>query len=493
MLVLCNVPLLFTTTGFLQRFLIRHEYAKNRALLVVISYRKTLTDYDAKGLYRILSVMLPMWRPSPLYCNEHGLSETISVIMMVILVIALAAIIGSIVFGFVVFFPKSAYIAVQTEAKNNTSGNWYLAVSHMNGDAAYLNHSLSTNEGMPVDFQFTTPGGATVIPLPNPADGPATWKPGDTLFVYNNNSYLNVTKYETLAKAGNGLPQGEWRFDVVDVTDHVIIYTENTRVGVQTPAGAPTVTWVSPPTGPTGVPNPVTITGTNLFGATSVTFGGTTATFSVTNGTSISATAPIIHAAGLVNIVVITPNGTATGTYTYFTSYPGFTVDAWVKWNIPPNPGTDNKRKWATIVVDGENDTTRRYHLQHNDVNSRFEFAVRNPNEHYLQSSTPPVANTWYYVVGVYNQTDPGNGLKLYVNGAMVNSASIGNGALKASPHRIQFGGSAGITYLNNPVSGGYQTDNRKFDGSFRGLHMHEWAIGPAEVASRFAAGLPPS
>ena len=68
---------------------------------------------------------------------------------------------------------------------------------------------------------------------------------------------LNVTKYETLAKAGNGLPQGEWRFDVVDVTDHVIIYTENTRVGVQTPAGAPTVTCVSPPTGPTGVPNPV--------------------------------------------------------------------------------------------------------------------------------------------------------------------------------------------------------------------------------------------
>lgn len=159
---------------------------------------------------------------------------------MVILVIAVAAIIASIVFGLAIFFPKSAYIVVQTEAKNASPDNWYLSVSHMNGDAAYLNHSLATNEGMPVDFQFTTPTGSTVIPLPDPADGPEAWNPGDTLFVYNKSGLLGVTKNETTARKGTGLPTGVWRFDVVDKTDDVLIYTKNTGVGVAEPTGSPT-------------------------------------------------------------------------------------------------------------------------------------------------------------------------------------------------------------------------------------------------------------
>ena len=41
--------------------------------------------------------------------------------------------------------------------------------------------------------------------------------------------------------------------------------------------------------------------------------------------------------------------------------YPDFTVEAWIKWNIPPNSGGNVSRKWATIVVDGNTDYNRRY------------------------------------------------------------------------------------------------------------------------------------
>ena len=153
-----------------------------------------------------------MKRPASRCLNDRGLDETVSVILMVILVIAVAAIIASIVFGLAIFFPKSAYIAVQTEAKNVSPDNWYLSVSHMNGDAAYLNHTLATNEGMPVDFQFTNATLGTVIAKPDPADGSETWKPGDILFVYNKmvngNQSIWVTKNETVARSGIGLPQG---------------------------------------------------------------------------------------------------------------------------------------------------------------------------------------------------------------------------------------------------------------------------------------------
>ena len=55
---------------------------------------------------------------------------------------------------------------------------------------------------------------------------------------------------------------------------------------------APTVTAVSPTSGPAAGGTSVTITGTNFTGATAVKFGATTATFTVTNATSISATSP---------------------------------------------------------------------------------------------------------------------------------------------------------------------------------------------------------
>ncbi len=58
----------------------------------------------------------------------------------------------------------------------------------------------------------------------------------------------------------------------------------------------------------------VVITGTALFGATAVAFGATAATsFTVDSATQITAVSPA-HAAGSVNIVVTTPEGSSSGT-----------------------------------------------------------------------------------------------------------------------------------------------------------------------------------
>jgi hypothetical protein len=232
-----------------------------------------------------------MRRLSTRSCNDQALSETVSVTLMIILVIAVAAIIASIVFGLAIFYPKSAYIVVQTEAKNVTPNNWYLTVSHMNGDAAYLNHTLLTNRGMPVDFQFTTPSGATVIALPDSSDGPETWNPGDTLYVYNNSGLLAVTKNETSAREGTGLPIGVWRFDVVDRTDDVLIYTKNTGVGVPEPTVTVTI---APNTSVTTVPT-TTITTTNqttvpTTNATTIITTGVTTAITTTATTTVTTT-----------------------------------------------------------------------------------------------------------------------------------------------------------------------------------------------------------
>ncbi len=69
---------------------------------------------------------------------------------------------------------------------------------------------------------------------------------------------------------------------------------------------APTITGVSPNTGPTAGGTAVTITGTNFFAPMTVTFGGVAATnVVVVNGTTLTATTPA-HAAGAVDVVVQT-------------------------------------------------------------------------------------------------------------------------------------------------------------------------------------------
>ena len=86
-------------------------------------------------------------------------------------------------------------------------------------------------------------------------------------------------------------------------------------------AGPPTITSIDPADGPVSGGQVVTITGTNLSTATSVTFGQAPAASFVVNGlTSITATTPPHGSAGAVDVVVSTAGGWASlpGGYTYY-------------------------------------------------------------------------------------------------------------------------------------------------------------------------------
>ncbi|MGU3495071.1 IPT/TIG domain-containing protein [Xanthobacteraceae bacterium A53D] len=85
----------------------------------------------------------------------------------------------------------------------------------------------------------------------------------------------------------------------------------------------PTLASVAPATGSTAGGTEVTLTGTWLAEATSVTFGGTAATIGAKTDTALTVTAPA-HAAGVVDVAVTTPTGTSTLTraFTYAVPVP---------------------------------------------------------------------------------------------------------------------------------------------------------------------------
>ena len=98
---------------------------------------------------------------------------------------------------------------------------------------------------------------------------------------------------------------------------------------------------------------------------------------------------------------VTSGNSTTVNTTPLYSRYPGFTVEAWVKWNVVPTP-TAGDQQWATVVVDGTTDNNRRYQLQHDQYNTKFEFALATATMSgsgtWLQSTTTPVSGTWYHV-----------------------------------------------------------------------------------------------
>jgi hypothetical protein len=87
---------------------------------------------------------------------------------------------------------------------------------------------------------------------------------------------------------------------------------------------APTISTVSPTSGPTGGGTTVTITGNNLSGATSVSFGGTAGSITADNSTVITVTTPA--GSGTVKITVTTPGGSVgAGQFTYVVPAPTVT------------------------------------------------------------------------------------------------------------------------------------------------------------------------
>src|SRR5450830_632789 len=112
---------------------------------------------------------------------------------------------------------------------------------------------------------------------------------------------------------------------------------------------APTVTSLATTSGPTGGTTSVVITGTNFTGATAVNFGGTAASsFTVNSAMQITATAPA-HAAGTIDITVVTTGGTsATGAGDHFTYVSAPTVTSLVTTSGPTGGAT-------SVIITGTN------------------------------------------------------------------------------------------------------------------------------------------
>jgi IPT/TIG domain len=126
----------------------------------------------------------------------------------------------------------------------------------------------------------------------------------------------------------------------------------------QAVAAAPTVTGISPDSGPTAGGTTVTIAGSGFSGATAVDFGTTPATgVVVVNSTTITANSPA--GSGVVDVTVLTPAGTSATTpgdrFTYVAAAKQTAVAAPTVTGISPNSGPT--AGGTTVTISGSDFT----------------------------------------------------------------------------------------------------------------------------------------
>lgn len=156
-----------------------------------------------------------------------------------------------------------------------------------------------------------------------------------------------------------------------DYNDHQQMTVSKILIGSSTP---PTVTGLSVSAGPLSGGGTTVIAGTNLSGATGVSFGGTTATILSRTDDTIAVTVPSIGSAGARNVTVTTWAGTSTQSVPYtYVAAPAVTGMGPV--SGPTSGGaiveiTGTDLSGATVTVDGNAVATTA------NTSTRIEFAT---------------------------------------------------------------------------------------------------------------------
>ncbi len=168
------------------------------------------------------------------------------------------------------------------------------------------------------EFTYVAVAAPTVTGV-SPNSGPA---PGGTLVTITGTGFTGATAVDFGTTAATGFsvvsattitadsPAGTGTVDVTVLTSGGTSATSAADEFTYTAVAAPTVTGISPNSGPAAGGTLVTITGSGFSGATAVDFGTTAATdVTVVNATTITADSPA--GTGVADVTVTTPAGTS--------------------------------------------------------------------------------------------------------------------------------------------------------------------------------------
>ena len=260
---------------------------------------------------------------------------------------------------FMVAYSKNGLLATSPQtnyaADPGTSGSFRVMSFNVLAGESYTVAVHEVDSGTGLGLPYTLTVGSEYDPVVtaiSPSSGPIA---GGTVAVITGSGFTIPSVVTIGGAVAQNFPASPSRIEVLippgvaglkDVTvstpfgqttaSNLFCQSENTQLCVST---------ISPNAGPVAGGTLVTITGLNFAGATSVSIGGTQVTnFTVVSDSTITALTAA-HSAGPSDVVVTTPNGTATGTG-LFTYVPEPTI-------VTLTPPTGLPAGGSTVTING--------------------------------------------------------------------------------------------------------------------------------------------
>lgn len=210
---------------------------------------------------------------------DRALSDIFDESLMILFLIAMAAVLGFLVFGLVIPLHKTAYVMPKVGLAGS-SGNLSIAVLHGAGDEVYLSNITPVTHI--VSFIVDTPSGS----YPAIPDSSATiFRTGDILYLYYTGTGFVATK-DPAVTAGHTLPFPSVTIRLIDPVADILIF--KTDLPISSSSVVPATS--SPTQAATPALPGVTVSWSpNGLGSASVSPGGTLtnpATVSITSGST---------------------------------------------------------------------------------------------------------------------------------------------------------------------------------------------------------------
>jgi hypothetical protein len=172
--------------------------------------------------------------------NSKGITEAASTVLIIILVVALAGIIFAVASGSLqhYFVKKSAYVATKAGVADSPisllSGvpNQFPILQPLNGDPfSFPGQQQPQPSPYNVSLKILSPDGKTITPNARSLSGVLY---GKTLYVYPDpNPGASECSYvikDSLPNSPPPMTTGLWKLQMVDETNHVLIFTQNLNI-----------------------------------------------------------------------------------------------------------------------------------------------------------------------------------------------------------------------------------------------------------------------
>jgi hypothetical protein len=156
--------------------------------------------------------------------SERGLSETLSLVFMVILVAVAALLLVASLTGVITnLLQKPALISVQVIQYNTSAGAHIIGVFHQQGDSVNMNGTSQSGGTSIVSFSLIDPTGLSFTDIPAGLLQKDRWGPGTMMYIYKSGGTYVYTDDPTSIPGGSGLPTGTYTVKIIDTKVHVLL------------------------------------------------------------------------------------------------------------------------------------------------------------------------------------------------------------------------------------------------------------------------------